>query len=516
MKIQINKLIYLTVVITMVFLTGCSVTPEKLTKKQIADVIKYDKSLLYVGQESISGELSLSDVMARALTYNLEHRTQRMAKAVAQGQFEQAKYEMLPALSGSADLSSRNNVDGSVSTSLYSGDESDEPSTSQSQRSVIGDLSISWNILDFGVSYFQAKQEADRYLISDESRKKVLLSLLHQAQVIYWEAVTAQELQGAVQQGLRKSVRAISNIDKGIYEGIYPNLLQPLRQKRQLLKTASELETLNESLNEARVALANLINVPLEQLPHLKIPKSFDVPKISASIEELEFTALLNSTNLAEQIYSTRIERLEARKALLRLLPSIQVGYGFNYDNNEYLVHENWSEASIQVSWNLMGLLTIGQTLENSETRVKLIQQQRLAVTMAVITQLNISLQKYKTTQKKLSKAKVLKEIDQLILEYSSNSTATNSSSIIQEITNEVGSLRSRMEYLQSLSSAHEAYSSVWIALGLSPVPEHYQRLNLKSLSEHINKNLLNWNAGHLDVALIDKEGDKVENEEAL
>lgn len=498
-----NSLIVITIIM---LLTGCSITPEKLTKQQIKDVIDHDKKLLYVDQEPITGDLSLSDVMARALIYNLEHRTQRMAEAVALGQFELAKYEMLPTLAGSAGFSNRNNVDASTSRSIYSGNESEEPTTSSSQASTIGDLSISWNILDFGVSYFQAKQEADRYLISDGSRKKVVLSLLHQAKTVYWKAVTAQELQEPVQQGLVKSMQAISNINKGIDSGIYPNLLQPLQQKRQLLQTVAELETLQESLNQSRLALANLINVPINQLPRLKEPESFDLPNISAPIEKLELTALLNSTNLAEQIYSTRIERLETRKALLRLLPGIEFNYDLKYDSNEYLYNESWSEVGIRVSWNLMRLASFGQTIKNSKVREKLIEQQRLAVTMAVITQLNISLQTYKTTQKRLIKAEELKDIDQLILGYSINSTATNSTSIIEEITNQVGSLKTRMEYLKALSDAHEAYSSVWVSLGLSPVPDSYQLFKLNALSEHINNKLLIWGAGNLELTTIDED----------
>ena len=34
------------------------------------------------------------------------------------------------------------------------------------------DLGLSWNVLDFGVSYYQSKQNADRLLVAQERRRK--------------------------------------------------------------------------------------------------------------------------------------------------------------------------------------------------------------------------------------------------------------------------------------------------------------------------------------------------------
>ncbi|MGB2683752.1 MAG: TolC family protein [Olleya sp.] len=518
MKIQSKKLIrpIVIAVASAITLAGCSVTPEKLTKQQITEVIHHDKAFLYKDQEPIRGELSLSDVMARALVYNLEHRTQRMAQAVALGQFELAKYDMLPSLNAQAATHSRSNVDASTSVNVYSGDDSDEPTSSQDQNSITADLGLSWNVLDFGVSYYQAKQEADRYLISDESRKKVLLSLLHQAETVYWQAMTAQQLQKPVQVALNKSYQALADIEKGIDAGIYPNLLRPLLLKKQMLTTIAELETLQESLAQARISLASLINAPLDHFPRLKEPESIQLPVISASMEEMELLALQNSTNLAEQIYSTRIERLETRKALLSLLPGLQFNYDLKYDDNGYLMNNNWSEASVQVSWNLMKLASAGQTMENSEYREKLAEQKRLAVSMAVVTQLNLSLQKYKSAQKLLSRAEQLDNIEQQILQYSTNSAAINSISLVDQIKAEIGALQSRQSYLQTLVSAHESFGLVWVSLGLSPVPDGYQLMKLDDLSKYIDQKLVTWRNGSLAAPLSVENREQPVNEEQL
>lgn len=508
MKVTRNKLLRPTVVAvtTALVLTGCSVAPDKLTKQEINNVIVNDKALLYKGQVPIKGELSLSDVMARALFYNMEHRTQRMAQAVALGQFELAKFDLMPTLAAQSGIQSRNNVNASRSISVFNGNETLEPSTSQEQEQVTSDLSFSWNILDFGVSYFQAKQEADRYLISDESRKKVLLALLHQAQNAYWQAVTAQQLEEPVEKALKQSSEALEDIEKGMAAGAYPNILQPLQLKRQLLKAITELETLQESLNQARAALANIINIPLEQFPRLKEPERSALPEITASIEEMELIALQNSSDLAEQIYSTRIERLETRKAILRLLPGIEFNYNIKYDDNEFLHNNHWNEASLRVTWNLLRLASTGQTLKNADVREQLAEQRRLAVTMAVVTQLNLSLQEYKAAQKRLHKAEALKQIDQQIARHTTNNARASNASLVEQITTEVGALRSRLDYMQALAGAQDAYSSVFVSLGLSPVPDSYQLYELDALSDHIGSKLSEWRDGELEVYPLEED----------
>src|SRR5262249_18824654 len=58
-----------------VFLTGCgAVKPKPLTHDEVATRVRNDQQAMYKGQEPIAGALTLSDVMARSLKYNLDYR----------------------------------------------------------------------------------------------------------------------------------------------------------------------------------------------------------------------------------------------------------------------------------------------------------------------------------------------------------------------------------------------------------------------------------------------------------
>ena len=48
---------------------------------------------------------------------------------------------------------------------------------------------MSWNLLDFGVSYYRARQQADQVLIAEERKRKVVQNILADTRNAYWRAL---------------------------------------------------------------------------------------------------------------------------------------------------------------------------------------------------------------------------------------------------------------------------------------------------------------------------------------
>ncbi|MBD9680864.1 TolC family protein, partial [Pseudomonas sp. PDM18] len=111
---------------------------------------------------------TLNDALARAIKYNLEGRLKVMEQALASRQVDLATFDMLPRMALEAGYAGRNNVSASSSKSVLTNQQSLEPSTSQDRDRDVADLTMVWNVLDFGVSYVSAKQQADQRLILDE------------------------------------------------------------------------------------------------------------------------------------------------------------------------------------------------------------------------------------------------------------------------------------------------------------------------------------------------------------
>ena len=97
-----------------------------------------------------------------------------MEQALALNQLDLDDYELLPTLTAKAGYADRSEFSASNSKELDGPPPSGAFSYSGDRTSFTGNLTLSWNVLDFGVSYFNARQNADRSLIADERRKKVL------------------------------------------------------------------------------------------------------------------------------------------------------------------------------------------------------------------------------------------------------------------------------------------------------------------------------------------------------
>ena len=348
-------------------------------------------------------------------------------------------------------------------------------------------------------------------MIAQESRKRVLSNLLQQARMLYWRAWAAQNTKATVDKVLKEANQAYSEISQVIENRQYTNILPNLRLKRQLFELIRELETLSEDLTQANIELAQIINVPttteikllgIEPGSELADLSSLPIlPVLDEDPVQMEMTALYNSTDLAEEIYNVRIDQAETRKALLRLLPGIELSYNYGYDSNKLLVNNNWTEVGAEVSWNLFNLATTKQVLKNSDLREELALQRRLAVNMAVVTKLNLALYQYTISQRRLQQAREVKTIDSEIAKHTSNAAISSAASKVESVVTAAAALRTDLGLLQSYANAQSSYGAVLVALGLNPVPATYIDLRPHELTNLIAAYDTTWQGGNIPLA---------------
>jgi multidrug efflux system outer membrane protein len=493
------------VTVGVLIMGGCAVSPDGIDREELQRMLQQDQAVIDRIQVPVTAPMTLSDIMARAVLTNLDQRVNNLQEALALGAFELARYDMLPSAALSSTYYDRNNENAARSISVLTRQQSLEPSTSQEPQHNVADLRLSWNLLDFGVSYFQAKQEADRYMVATVNRQKALIDLLQEARGAYWRALAAQRLREPVANVIEEALAAYNEINQGIEQQVYPSMVEALQMKKELFALIGDLRLLQSELEQAMIMLANFINAPssanivlvdTEELPSL--------PAIDASVETLEQVALLNSSEVLEEAYNARIEQAETRKALLRLLPGIELGYTGNYDSNRYLYNNDWNEASVRVSWNLLRLASTRQTLKNADLRDELQLQRRLAANMAVVTRLNLSLHQYASRINSLETASELQSIDDQIAQYTSNAVASNSSARLNLVRTQAEALTTTLSYLRSYADVQEAYGAVLVSLGLNPLPEDYNSRTVEDLSAMLGRTNEQWLRGTLPLSQVD------------
>lgn len=487
-----SRLALAAMVVVAAALSGCAVTPQALTEQERQDLIQADRQVLTVQQEPVQGAISLEEAMARAIKYNLDHRVKLMEAAVAQRQLDLSRSDLLPKLALSAGYNWRDSDLASSSRSVLSGRQSLEPSTSTDRERNTADLTLSWNVLDFGVSYFGARQQADRVLVADERRRKVLHLLMQQTAQAYWQAAGAQMLEGKIEPVLDMSRRALEDSRKVEVEKLR-SPLEALNYQRQLLDIVRQLEAVRDELAQAKPRLAAIMNLEPGQSFTVQMPTSMQVPRITLQTTGMEEAALLRRPELVEAQYNERIGVLETRKALARLMPGLEFSVGGHHDSNSFLVNRQWGDAGLRVSWNLFNVLNASNIRGMAQAQLDLARQQRLALNMAVLTQVHVARLDYMGRLRQFELTEQLNGVEQRILGYARNAATANSQGKLEEIRAAAAAMMSELRLYQTYGALQGAYSQLVATLGLDPLPQSVSGHDLKSLSDAVKASEQNW-----------------------
>ncbi|HHL43549.1 MAG TPA: TolC family protein [Hellea balneolensis] len=386
-------------------LTSCTNMPVVLSDQDNQNIASELKMAVADGQEPVTGAITLYEAMARALKYNLDHRVAMMEYDLAARDYDLSKYDMLPQIVANGGYYGRNNDAGSSSLSLLSGRQSLEPSTS-TQRDVFNtDLTMSWNILDFGMSKIRSEQLGDESLIYQERRRKAIIQLMEDVHRAYWRAASAQRL-GQRLKTLEYDVRTAFDQSRRLFQGRRTAPMPALSYQRELNDITAQAQKMQRELSMAKIELGALMNLPAGTDFSLSLPTHMQTPaKLKMSFEEMVDTALRNRPEIRESSYAVRIGNGEIRKAVLEALPGIQLFGGVNASTNDFLYNKDWISYGAKASWNLIKVFETPTRKRRAQAKLALEKERALAAAMAVMTQVDIARTRYDMLMKEYETA---------------------------------------------------------------------------------------------------------------
>ncbi|OJW49178.1 MAG: hypothetical protein BGO63_17405 [Candidatus Accumulibacter sp. 66-26] len=485
---------------------GCSTLPQALDQGEQKQLAAADRRASQAGVEPLAKPLTLAEAVARGLKYNLDHRSRLMEQAVAMGQLDLSNFDMLPKLVASAGYSERNNDSISRAKDSVTGKPSlANPYISSDREHTTTDLGLTWNILDFGVSYFNAKQNGDRVLIAAERRRKAMHNLIQDVRSAYWRAACAQKLEFEIKNTIAMAEAALGDSRKAEAEKLR-NPMDALRYQRTVLENLRILESIQQELSAARIELAALINLPPGSAFRLAEPAADELsPRYQPlPIEQMEETAVENNADLREHFYNVRISVAETRKSMLRMFPGLTFSYTGKHDTNSYLINQSWRETGLQLSWNLFNILSAPAAMDLSEASEKLAEHKRMAVQMAVLAQVHLARQQYENAYRLFERSDAIWDVDQRIFEHSAHRESVQAQSKLERISSNTAAIVSLLRRYQSLAQVYTANGKLQATLGLEPRVEDLNAITLTNLVPLVDKAMREWNS----VVLAAKTGD--------
>jgi outer membrane protein TolC len=498
MSISSRRLVMAAPICAALILSGCaSLHPQPLTANEISGIAAQNRQQAQKDVEPLQGPLSLEEAIARAIKYNLDRRTRLMEEALAQGQLDVGKYDMLPKLMADAGYRTRDKDLITRSTDAVTGQPSlAHPYISSDRSATTTDLTFTWSLLDFGQSYYASRQNADHVFIAGERRRKALHILIQDVRTAFWRAASAQKLRGDVQSAIASAEDALADSRKVEAERLR-NPLDALRYQRQLLENLRLLEAIEQELSSAKVELAALVNLPLTHDIIIKEPDEAtggawqDMP-----VEKMEELAIANNPDLRESFYNARVAALETRRAMLKLFPGLSFSYGARHSNDSYLIYQNWNEAGAQISFNLLGLLSAPAQMRLADAGVALAEQRKVATQMAVLTQVHLARLQYQNAQRQLERAEAIWKVDSQIASQIANREQAQTQTKLDLVANRTEVILSQLRRYQALAQVHAAAGKLQATLGLDPAIADSRDMSLRDLTLRLDKAMRQWSAG--------------------
>ncbi len=513
-KIWTNKRRVLLPLAAMMLVTfsGCAVVPQPLTDTDRQNRIHEDMNALFKDVEPISGPLTLHEALARALKYNYDARLKLMEEALASAQLDLSHYDLLPRFTVSAGYSSRNNDAMSSSVSLLNGQLTpvNPPFYSGAQdRSITTYNSVlAWNVLDFGVSYVRAQEQAAQTLVANERKRKVVQNIMQDVRQAYWRAYGAQNtlpqldlLLVRVNDALKKS-RSMDD----------QHLMSPidaLSYQRSLIDLYQQIVLHRQELVFAKTELAALINVK----PGTELTLSGDedmkfIPslKMLDNMDALDQAALANRPELREEDYRKKISVLEARKALLSLLPGIEINTSLNHDSNSYLYKNNWAASGATVSFNLLRAFSYPSMKRAQQAQSELDDTRRIALSMAVLAQVRIAGQRYRESVSDYEISTEGADVDARIEEHIVAGVQANSESDMILLRAKVKAALSEMQRYASFANLQTSYARIANSVGVDMLPDAPQMQDLKVFSGQLAKVDAAWQKNGLAMEPVENK----------
>ncbi|ABB23256.1 TolC family protein [Pelodictyon luteolum] len=502
----------------LLLLSSCAVVPKPLDSESNRARLSAGLAETYARQEQLQRSVTLEEAMARAISYNLDSRVRLMQEALAHGELARARWDMLPKLAASAGYSHRSDYPASSSASYSDGEVGAvtlSMSTSQDRDLRTADLSVAWNVLDFGVSYFQAKQQADRQLIWRERRRKSVHNLMQEVRLAYWQAAGAARLRSRAMRVLDASERELGRIRRQ-RELRLTSGLESLRQEKALLEVMRQMQAILDEFAVAKPRLASLMGLPpgsafelaLVDLPDDGLP-GMDVP-----VEEMERVALKYRPELREAAYEERISALEARKAIARLLPGIELSGSKEYNSNSFAAYPNWWGGGMTVSWNLMNIPSAPQRIKTAKAAKTVAEANSLALAMAVLSQVYVSRQQQIAAIRQYSLARQQWDVDEQMLWYVEAGHSLNALSDRELIQTEANAVKAQLGLYVAYASMERAQGNVYASLGLDPFVDIDARMPVDKLADTIKRASDAWQAGKF--SWINEEMGRIEQSRAL
>ncbi|WP_440994327.1 TolC family protein [Cysteiniphilum litorale] len=478
----------LPIALAALVITGCSITPKAVDHETQLNNTYKGLHNAFNAQQAIDHKITLSEAIARTLKYNLDHKVQQAQLMLESGNLKAAYMEMLPALNAGVDYSFRNNdliqnlVDSNGTT--QNGEQSFTP------REVINQsYGLQWSLLDLGLSYTRAQQQANRVMIAEEERRKITQQLIQEVVSAYWKAWTAQTMISEVTRFKEKAELALKRSKEAASSKANTPQIE-LDYQQVLIKAIRKINQLNAQIADAKATLARLMNASPDSKFELTNPGTdlAQLPDINPQFEKMDTLALIYRPELRQASYQAEIAKKGIQAAIINMLPGIDFTFGYNATNNEFMRNQYWWGGNIGASLNLIQTVLTGPYAISLANQTHSFEQlKQIATTITVLTQVRIAYTNYLLWQEDAHYAVQEAKVSMALFDHAEKLEKANQGNEQITIRRGIEAISAQFDKDVTLARAHEALSKLYQSIGLDIMPAEARNMPLAELEKKVS-----------------------------
>lgn len=388
---------------------SCNLDPPHLFEERIKNTPKdlaCIQSRVFVPEHP----LELEEVIEIAAWNNLDLLVKEFQYEVQREIAESVKWTLVPSLQLNYTLDARNNLLATTSRSLTPTPPA-PPSTSSTKTNQLLNAKLLWNVLDFGVSYFTARQEAGKKIQKELEYRRSYQNLVLEVAEHYWLIVALNRGIEKAEKWIEEAVRQQKIVERLITKQVLSQIPGLIREG-SILEMSLRLNLYRKDRDVALVELSNLMGISPDTPYELK---AIEIEKLDFSlphVEMLEEIAMQYRPELYSADLDVKIQRDEVKKAVTQMFPSLEFYAHDNYDNNIFLINNNWVNAGLRAVWDLFSLPSKAFKRQSAMMGFRTAHAGRLAQSVVVLTQVHLALVNFEEQKRQYMMAKNYHEVE--------------------------------------------------------------------------------------------------------
>lgn len=371
------------------FLTACSQELVELGPPRFENS-QDDMAVLTMEAPWSDVVLTLDQIIDIANQRNLDMLVLEQQVLIQDELTEGSVRKWLPQLIWNQELSGRNRNTGSFSQSLDPTVPPAPPSISSQTHVNRYDITLTWNLLDFGISMLRSRQEANKTLILqmgyEKERQKLILEIVKN----YWRAVVARFAMRENEGLVEKSNQILAALHKSVEKRLI-SWADAYRIETDLLKSQPDLYRNQREYYSIIEELVQQMGLPIGSTFEIPEEKSFPLDAHLLTIEEIEDYSLLYRPELYSGDLQEQVKADDVKIAMLSMIPGLAFFSGDFFDSNKFLIYNHWLSAGLRVSWDIFRVPERLSDMHIAKMNKDLVVQERIALSMAVISQVRIA-----------------------------------------------------------------------------------------------------------------------------